>query len=205
MTDGGMLIKEIAFSSSVKKKLEEYCYEVIKNNTSINLISKNTEDTIWNRHIIDSAQVVDIIPNEFNSFLDIGSGAGFPGIVVKLINNNLDATLIESNKKKARFLKDTAEKIGIDVNIFNKRFEDIERVNNQETVILSRAVSSLDDLIRIGFKYFEIGSIGIFHKGITWENEVAEAKKRWNFHLTPYESLTNKGSRILLVRDIIKK
>ena len=205
MTDGGMLIKEIAFSSVIKKKLEEYCYEVIKNNTSINLISKNTEDTIWNRHIIDSAQVVDIIPNEFNSFLDIGSGGGFPGVVVKLINNNLDATLIESNKKKARFLKDTAEKIGIDVNVFNKRFEDIERVNNQETVILSRAVSSLDDLIRMGFKYFEIGSIGIFHKGITWENEVAEAKKRWNFHLTSYESLTNKGSRILLVRDIIKK
>lgn len=205
MVDGGMLVKEKTFSSAVKKKLEEYCDEVIKSNTSINLISKNTEDTIWNRHIIDSAQVVEIIPNEFNSFLDIGSGAGFPGIVVKLINNDLDATLIESNKKKARFLKDTTEKIGIDVNIFNKRFEDIEMVNNQKTVILSRAVSSLGGLLKIGFKYFELGSIGIFHKGITWENEVAEAKKRWNFHLTSYESLTNKGSRILLVRDIIKK
>ena len=205
MVDGGMLVKEKTFSSAVKKKLEEYCDEVIKSNTSINLISKNTEDNIWNRHIIDSAQVVDIIPSEFKSFLDIGSGAGFPGIVVKLINSNLDATLIESNKKKARFLKDTTEKIGIDVNIFNKRFEDIEIANNQETVILSRAVSSLGDLLRMGFKYFELGSIGIFHKGITWENEVAEAKKRWNFHLTPYESLTNKGSRILLVRDIIKK
>ena len=205
MVDGGMLVKEKTFSSAVKKKLEEYCDEVIKSNTSINLISKNTEDNIWNRHIIDSAQVVDIIPSEFKSFLDIGSGAGFPGIVVKLINSNLDATLIESNKKKARFLKDTTEKIGIDVNIFNKRFEDIEIANNQETVILSRAVSSLGDLLRMGFKYFELGSIGIFHKGITWENEVVEAKKRWNFHLTSYESLTNKGSRILLVRDIIKK
>ena len=205
MVDGGMLVKEKTFSSVVKKKLEEYCDEVIKSNTSINLISKNTEDNIWNRHIIDSAQVVDIIPSEFKSFLDIGSGAGFPGIVVKLINSNLDATLIESNKKKARFLKDTTEKIGIDVNIFNKRFEDIEIANNQETVILSRAVSSLGDLLRMGFKYFELGSIGIFHKGITWENEVSEAKKRWNFHLTSYESLTNKGSRILLVRDIIKK
>ena len=147
MVDGGMLVKEKTFSSVVKKKLEEYCDEVIKSNTSINLISKNTEDTIWNRHIIDSAQVVDIIPNEFNSFLDIGSGAGFPGIVVKLINNNLDATLIESNKKKARFLKDTTEKIGIDVNIFNERFEDIEMVNSQKTVILSRAVSSLGGLL----------------------------------------------------------
>ena len=205
MGDDGIMIKENTFSSAIKKKLEEYCDEVIKGNTSINLISKNTEDTIWNRHIIDSAQVVDIIPNEFNSFLDIGSGAGFPGIVVKLINNGLDATLIESNKKKARFLKDTTEKIGIDVNIFNERFEDIEMVNSQKTVILSRAVSSLGGLLKIGFKYFELGSIGIFHKGITWENEVAEAKKRWNFHLTPYESLTNKGSRILLVRDIIKK
>jgi len=205
MVDGGTLIKEKAFSSAIKKKLEEYCAEVIKNNTTINLISKNTEDTIWNRHVIDSAQVADIIPNEFNSFLDLGSGAGFPGIVVKLINNNLDATLIESNKKKARFLKDTAKKIGIDVNIFNKRFEDIEIANNQETVILSRAVSNLGDLLGMGFKYFELGSIGIFHKGITWESEVEEAKKRWNFHLTSYESLTNKGSRILLVRDIIKK
>ena len=205
MADGIIPINEKAFPSIIKKKLEDYCDEVIKSNASINLIGKNTEDAIWNRHIIDSAQVVDIIPNEFNSFLDIGSGAGFPGIVVKLINNNLDATLIESNKKKARFLKDTTEKIGIDVNIFNERFEDIEMVNSQKTVILSRAVSSLGGLLKIGFKYFELGSIGIFHKGITWENEVAEAKKRWNFHLTTYESLTNKGSRILLVRDIIKK
>ena len=205
MNDGVIPIKEKAFPSIIKKKLEEYCDEVIKSNASINLIGKNTEHIIWNRHIIDSAQVVDIIPNKFNSFLDIGSGAGFPGIVVKLINNGLDATLIESNKKKARFLKDTTEKIGIDVNIFNKRFEDIETANNQETVILSRAVSNLSDLLKMGLKYFELGSIGIFHKGITWENEVAEAKKRWNFHLTAYESLTNKGSRILLVRDIIKK
>jgi len=205
MADGVIPIKEKAFPSIIKKKLEDYCDEVIKSNASINLIGKNTEDTIWSRHIIDSAQVVDIIPNEFNSFLDIGSGAGFPGIVVKLINNDLDATLIESNKKKARFLKDTTQKIGIDVNIFNKRFEDIETANNQETVILSRAVSNLSDLLKMGLKYFELGSIGIFHKGITWENEVAEAKKRWNFHLTTYESLTNKGSRILLVRDIIKK
>ena len=205
MADGIIPINEKAFPSIIKKKLEDYCDEVIKSNASINLIGKNTEHIIWNRHIIDSAQVVDIIPNEFNSFLDIGSGAGFPGIVVKLINNGLDATLIESNKKKARFLKDTTEKIGIDVNIFNKRFEDIETANNQETVILSRAVSNLSDLLKMGLKYFELGSIGIFHKGITWENEVAEAKKRWNFHLTAYESLTNKGSRILLVRDIIKK
>jgi len=203
--DDNRHFQEKVFSSVIKKKLKEYCDEVIKNNTSINLISKNTEDTIWNRHIIDSAQVVDIIPNEFNSFIDIGSGAGFPGIVVKLINNNLDATLVESNKKKAKFLKDTAEKIGIDVNIFNKRFEDIKISNNEETVILSRAVSSLNDLIRMSFKYLELGSIGIFHKGITWESEVVDAKKRWNFHLTSYESLTNKGSRILLVRDIIKK
>ena len=145
--DDNRHFQEKVFSSVIKKKLKEYCDEVIKNNTSINLISKNTEDTIWNRHIIDSAQVVDIIPNEFNSFIDIGSGAGFPGIVVKLINNNLDATLVESNKKKAKFLKDTAEKIGIDVNIINKRFEDIKISNNEETVILSRAVSSLNDLI----------------------------------------------------------
>ena len=62
--DDNRYFQEKVFSNVIKKKLKEYCDEVIKNNTSINLISKNTEDTIWNRHIIDSAQVVDIIPND---------------------------------------------------------------------------------------------------------------------------------------------
>ena len=96
-----------------KKKLKILQNEVIRNNLNFNLISKSSELNIWNRHIIDSAQLLNFFPNELKRFIDIGSGAGFPGLVVKILNSCLEGHLVESNSKKANFLKNTSKKINL--------------------------------------------------------------------------------------------
>ena len=97
------------------KKLKILQDEVIRNNLNFNLISKSSELNIWNRHIIDSAQLLNFFPKELKSFIDIGSGAGFPGLVVKILNTSLEGHLVESNFKKANFLKNMSKKIGVNI------------------------------------------------------------------------------------------
>ena len=169
------------------------------------MISRKTENNIWDRHIIDSLQLVNLIPNGFSSFVDIGSGAGLPGIVLKIANESLEANLVESNKKKSQFLENVSNKLEIKTNVFNKRFEEIIELKSQNVLLISRALCSLDNLLSMGLDYFNNGSVGIFHKGISWKKEIIEAQKNWQFHYTPHQSLTNKSSRILLVKDVIKK
>ena len=82
---------------------------------------------------------------------------------------------------------------------------DSEKVSSKNVLLLSRALCSLDNLLSMGLDYFNNGSVGIFHKGISWEKEIKEAQKSWHFHFTPHKSLTNKSSCILLVKDIMKK
>ena len=134
------------------------------------MIGKKTEGDIWNRHIIDSLQLINIIPNGFSSFIDIGSGAGLPGVVIKIANESLEANLVESNKKKSQFLKNVSKKLEIKTNVFDKRFEEVDGLKTQNTLLMSRAVCSLDSLLNMGLGYFKRGSIGIFHKGISWKD-----------------------------------
>ena len=115
-----------------KKKLKILQDEVIRNNLNFNLISKSSELNIWNRHIIDSAQLLNFFPKELKSFIDIGSGAGFPGLVIKILNTSLEGHLVESNSKKANFLKNISKKIGIDINIHNERFENLHNLKNDK-------------------------------------------------------------------------
>ena len=113
--------------------------------------------------------------------------------------------MVESNKKKSKFLINVSKKLKIKTNVFNKRFEEVKDLKPQNVLLLSRALCSLDNLFSMGLDYFNNGSVGIFHKGISWKKEIKEAQKKWKFHYTPHQSLTNKSSRILLVKDIIKK
>ena len=189
-----------------KKKLKILQDEVIRNNLNFNLISKSSELNIWNRHIIDSAQLLNFFPKELKSFIDIGSGAGFPGLVIKILNTSLEGHLVESNSKKANFLKNISKKIGVDINIHNERFENLHNLKNDNSYILtSRAVSSLNNLLKLTVPFFDTGSIGLFHKGEKWEIEINEAKKFWSFEFEAIKSLTNKKSRIIMIKNVIRK
>ena len=198
---------ETSFLSKEKeKKLKVFQEEVIKNNQKFNLISKSSVLNLWERHIIDSAQLINLFPKGFDKFIDIGSGAGFPGLVLKILDNNLNGHLVESNTKKAKFLSNTSKLLGIDIKIHNERFENLKKFKNDNKFVLtSRAVSSLDKIIKISLSFLQSGSIGLFHKGEKWKQEISEAKKFWTFEFEAIGSLTNKNSRIIMIKNVIRK
>ena len=82
---------------------------------------------LWERHIIDSAQLINFFPKGYDKFIDIGSGAGFPGLVLKILDNKLMGHLVESNTKKAKFLSNTSKLLGVDIKIHNERFENLKK------------------------------------------------------------------------------
>ena len=170
-------------------------YERQKN---INLLSPKSFDNIWSRHFIDSAQIIKHIlqKNNFRGLIDIGSGAGFPGLVISLLGIN-PVYLIESNKHKAAFLSDVIRKTGSRARVFNDK---IERVIVPDfNVVISRAFASLHKLLSILDKRGTNEAMCIFLKGKTYNQELNETKKFWNIKFSLDKSITNSESKIIIV------
>ena len=168
-----------------------------------NLVSKNSFKTIWERHFLDSYQIIGLIGNK-KKVLDIGSGAGFPAIVCAICSNN-NFHLIESNKKKCIFLNEVKEVVGIkNISIFNSRIETI-KIDNDYDCILARAVAPLDKLMNYIVKFYKKNMSCIFLKGKTINKEIEDAKKRFSFDLKFKKSITSDEGRILIVKNLKKK
>ena len=168
-----------------------------------NLVSKNSFKTIWERHFLDSYQIIKLIGNK-KKILDIGSGAGFPAIVCAICTQN-NFHLIEANKKKCLFLNKVKKIINIkNISIKNSRIENFE-INRNYDYIVARAVSSLDKLIKYTHKFYKKNMSCIFMKGKTAENEVKIAKKKFIFDVKYVNSITDSESKILVIKNIKKK
>ncbi len=185
-----------------KDNLREYANLVINANKSFNLISRTTEKDIWTRHIIDSVQLIDFFPADAKIFCDVGSGAGFPGIVLKIINNSFDGFIIEPSKKKSDFIKFVSSEMGLGLRVIQKRFQDIKETDLPFfDIITARALKPLNILLELFYKNLKNGSVCIFPKGENWENEIEIAKKYWDFDYSIEGSITNKKSKIIILRD----
>jgi len=179
----------------------------------VNLVGANTLDDIWGRHFLDSAQIAPIVarhagaagkPLNELTILDVGSGAGFPGLVVAILLG-CEIQLIESNGKKATFLAELAEEIRINVVIQNIRCEQYDsNENGVPDIMLARAVAPLVDLLGMASRLLGPNGAGIFLKGANWPKDIAAARKRWSFDADLLESSTNPDSRIIVARKINK-
>ena len=185
------------------EKLKTYLNLIKIWQKKFNLISQKSFEFIWERHFLDSYQILKLIGNK-KRILDIGSGAGFPAIVCAICsNNNFD--LVEANKKKCNFLNEVKDIIGIkNIFIHHSRIENLKIINNFD-YISARAVTSLDKLLKYSFKFYKNGMYCIFLKGKTVFNEIETAKKKFIFHFKLVKSITNKDGKILLIRNIKKK
>ena len=190
-------------SNLSSEKLEIY-FNLIKTwQKKFNLISKNSFKSIWERHFLDSYQIIKLIGNK-KKILDIGSGAGFPAIVCAICTQN-NFHLIEANKKKFLFLNKVKKIINIkNISIKNSRIENFE-INRNYDYIVARAVSSLDKLIKYTHKFYKKNMSCIFMKGKTAENEVKIAKKKFIFDVKYVNSITDSESKILVIKNIKKK
>ncbi|MDG1152337.1 MAG: 16S rRNA (guanine(527)-N(7))-methyltransferase RsmG [Hyphomicrobiales bacterium] len=199
-------LKNINLNKNQIDMLRGYSKLILEANRNFNLIAKSTEELIWERHIHDSAQLAGLIPKNAKSFCDVGSGAGLPGLVIKIINKSLDCFLVEPIKKKADFLKSSAKGLGLDVTVAQENYENIkDGPILSADVITARALMPLKGLLKLFSNNIKNGHIGIFPKGRSWEKELNDAKKHWKIKYRLVTSETNKESKILIVEGLDKK
>lgn len=190
----------IDVSRETLSKLTDYVALLKKWNSKINLIGSGGD--IWNRHIWDSYQLVPLLPRRAKSLVDIGSGAGLPGLVIAMATS-LKVTLIERDIRKASFLREAARSLGLQgVEIKN---EDAHFIHGSYDVITARALSSLADLCELALPLMGKTSICFFPKGENFASEVEEAREKWSFDLELIPSQTNCNSSIVSISKLKKK
>ncbi len=185
-------------------KLKKFVSMLIDYQKNLNLIGKSTVANIWTRHILDSAQIEKILPKENDNSItvDVGTGAGFPGMVLAAMGRK-DLLLCEKSKKKNIFLNAVAKECNLKVKMYNDRIENL-RASNIRTVI-SRAFSPLKSLILKVRHCLCCDTTLILHKGRTHMKEIIEAKSLFYFNYKCYDSATNYDAKILKIENIREK
>lgn len=193
---------------------------------ALNLVAPSTLDAIWHRHFADSAQLVALAPPGTRSWIDLGSGAGFPPLVVAIVmaaSGDAHAasgerrplphfTLIESDARKCAFLREVVRQTGLSqagmtVDILSKRIESarLSANNSLPRVVSARALAALDRLFELAVPLSPPGTTLIFLKGKEAEREVDQAASRWSFQVALHHSVTDKHGRIAVVTNLERK
>jgi len=184
-------------------RLNRYVALLLEENERQNLIGRSTLDQVWQRHVLDSAQLVRFAPRPDSSWLDIGSGAGLPGLVVAILTEG-PVALVEPRRLRVEFLQRAANALGLGerVAVYAAR---AERITGTFDVITARAVASLDDLLRISLHLSTDKSVWLFPKGKSAQSELAEARRSWqgDFRLEP--SVTSSEAAILVASKVRRK
>ncbi|THH34873.1 16S rRNA (guanine(527)-N(7))-methyltransferase RsmG [Aliishimia ponticola] len=172
----------------------------------INLVAPKTVPEIWTRHIVDSAQLCELasVPTHW---VDIGSGGGFPGIVVAVIlaekSPDAQVTMIESDKRKCVFLKSALRELEVKATVLNDRVERQKALD--ATVLSARALAPLSTLLAFADGNLAKGGEALFMKGENWKSEVYVAQEEWSFDLEVVQSNTNPDAAVLKITNLKRK
>jgi 16S rRNA (guanine527-N7)-methyltransferase len=185
------------------EQLERYVALLIDENQRQNLIGRSTVDEIWQRHILDSAQIVRLAPRLDSSWVDIGSGAGLPGLVVALLTEG-PVALVEPRRLRAEFLRCSADSLGLSHRV-TVHAAKAERIGGKFDLITARAVASLDALLKISRHLSTDKTRWLFLKGKNAQSELDEARAKWQgeFRLEP--SQTDPGAAIIIAEGVQRR
>ncbi len=184
------------------ENIEEFVIMLLKENNNFNLIGKSTISDIWDRHILDSAQILKYIDNNNKKIADLGTGAGLPGIILSILGVK-KIHLIEKSVRKCEFLRKSKTLSPNPIFVHQAKLEELE--NEKFEIITSRALASLGKLLQYCKNFLEKDGYGVFLKGKNIENEIVEAEKIFNFEYQLFNSLTSKESKIIKVKNISQK
>lgn len=199
-----MLNNPMGFDKEIYKALRVY-EDLLKTwQNKFNLISNNTVNDIWNRHIIDCAQLFNLLPREKEEkkIYDFGTGAGLPGLILAIMGRS-DIVLYESNKKKCIFLEEVKKVLKLNVIIDNIRAESLSFVN--ANMVLARAVAPLEKLLLLVLPVIQAGGTAIFPKGKNWNQELMLAQKDFIVEYDLVKSITSQDSYIFVIKYVEKK
>ena len=188
-------------NSSQNLKIQEFLSLLKNYNTKVNLVGKSTLMDPVNSHILDSIQISRYIKNRKLKVIDLGTGAGIPGIVL-YIYGYFNMFLIDSNIKKITFLKKIAKDLNLSFNIIYSRIENFK--NNKFDIIISRALAKLDKLLFYSSFLSHKNTKLIFLKGMKVDQEINEAKHRWNFTYSLEQSLSDPRGKLIIISNFKK-
>jgi 16S rRNA (guanine527-N7)-methyltransferase len=193
-------------SRETTERLDTYAALLAKWNPAINLVARSTLPDLWNRHILDSAQVFELAPKYVRHWVDLGSGGGFPGLVIAILAAEkapkARVTLVESDLRKATFLSTVVRECGLTTTICAERAESLAPLNAD--VLTARALAPLDSLLVHAERHLAEGGIAIFPKGAAHGSELASALEHRRFSVQKHPSRTDTDAVLLVIGDIAR-
>ena len=191
------LQNQLNYTSKNISDIKIFINELLKANKKHNFISKSTEQVIWHRHILDSAQLVKFIDFSKGSLSDLGSGAGFPGLILALYNKNKDfhVKLFEKSPVKRAFLQDVSDILSLKIDIFGNVYD--HSINTD--YIVSRAFKKLDAIIQVSREIAKKSHKLIILKGQNAQKDLKNAFKKEKYDYKLENSITNEDSKIIIV------
>lgn len=208
MTDKLSSLEEIAgrVSRETFDSLVELERQLVLWNKKINLVSDTTIAEVWNRHILDAAQLLPLAPAA-RSWGDLGSGGGFPGLVEAIFMRESGGSvmLIESNSKKTAFLHHISGALRLPVTVRSQRIEDAVVASQAPEIVTARALASLPVLMELASPWLSAGTKGLFHKGRGYRKEVEESYDKFKFDLIEHPSKVDREGVILEIANFSKR
>lgn len=196
--------RSLDVSRETLERLELLADLLRKWNPKINLVSKSTLDDLWDRHILDSVQVYELISEKQGCWVDVGSGGGFPGLVVAILNAGdgypYEVTLIESDLRKCTYLRTVLRETGVKATVLTERIEKAEP--QSADVFSARALADLNLLLEFSDRHLSKDGVCLFPKGVNWKKEVLAAEELWSFTYEQTKSITQEGAVILKIREV---
>jgi 16S rRNA (guanine527-N7)-methyltransferase len=194
----------LSVSRETHSKLREHLNLVRKWTSAVNLVSPSSIGSGWQRHVLDSAQVWLAARVKHGVWVDIGSGAGFPGLVAAIIAEELapevSFVMVESDRRKATFLREAARLLSLPVSVHAERIEALGDLS--ASVLSARALAPLNSLVSVAHKMLAPKGIGVFPKGQSFEEEMVSARSNWEFVCETIRSKTDPQSVILRIENV---
>ncbi len=187
------------------EKLEAYGTTLVKWQSYMNLVSRHTIENMWQQHFLDSIQLVLYSPKQVRLHVDLGSGAGFPGLVMSILGVAEKTLLIESNKRKSAFLREIIRVTDANAEVVCERIESYGDKISDVGLITARALASLDKLFELATPLGDKTTTYLFLKGQNVKDELAQVHRGWEFKYKSYQGIADDRTIILRVNDVIKK
>jgi 16S rRNA (guanine527-N7)-methyltransferase len=205
--DCAAALKLTPVSRETLERLDAFVELFLRWQRAVQLVANSTLAQLWTRHIADSLQLLALAPHA-KIWADLGSGGGFPGLVVAIaLKEKPDAKvhLIESDQRKAAFLREAVRVLGLPAMIHVKRIEEVAEPLSGLEVVTARALAPMPELLEIAHPFLKDGAKGLFMKGANVDNELTAATKSWSIKSTIVPSKTDSEGRIVIVEQALRR
>ncbi len=197
-------LQALAVSRETIERLEAYEALLKKWNPAINLVSQRSLAELWDRHILDSVQLFSVASPVSGLWADLGSGGGFPGLVLATLARELAPqlrfALVESDRRKSAFLMTVIRELDLPAKVHAERIEAVAPLG--ANYLSARALAPLSALLGFAERHLAPGGVCVFPKGETWRDELAEAENLWSFSCDSHPSATDSGAHILVITGV---